>query len=473
VTGLVTAFALTVGMVAQATEGRLRSGAPDAAFAGVSTDTRTLAPGMLFVALRGDYHDAHDYLAEAVGAGATGLLIAADRVSSVPASAGPGLAVIAVSDTLTALQALALDVRMRSGARVVAITGSAGKTTTKEITAELLEARYRVFRNRGNLNNHIGLPLSLLELVHGPEIAVVELGMNHAGEIRDLVRIARPDVRVWINVGDAHVGHFGSRESVAEAKAEILEDATASTLVVANADDPFVMSHVAGFGGRVVTFGERHQADVQATSVVDRGFDGTTAEVRSSAGSLHLEVPLAGRAQLSNVLAAAAVALQLGVSVSDIEQRVASLQAVARRGAVSVLPRGVRLIDDSYNASPAAVRAMLAALAATPATGRRVAVIGEMRELGAGARALHELCGRAAADAGVDVLVAIGGEAADGLVIGAIDGGLPAARIHRFATSVEAAVAIGQIVAPGDLVLVKGSRGTRTDIVADRLQEVG
>jgi UDP-N-acetylmuramoyl-tripeptide--D-alanyl-D-alanine ligase len=464
VTPIVSALVLTAGIVATATGGRLIAGASSREFHGVSTDSRTIAPGALFVALRGDRFDGHKFVAGALARGAAGVL------ASAPVSA-IAVAVISVPDTLEALQRLGHDIRRRSGARVVAITGSAGKTSTKEVTAELLGTRYVVFRNRGNLNNHIGLPLSLTELAAGQDVAVVELGMNHPGEIRTLVGIAEPDVRVWTNVGDAHIGFFGSREAIARAKAEILERATPSTVVVANADDPLVMSHVGTFTGRRVTFGESPAADIRASQVVDRGFDGTTAEIVTPVGRAQFTVPLAGRAQLSNVLAATAVALEFKIPLEDVVARVKTLAPVARRGAITTLPSGARLVDDSYNASPAAVSMMLAALAATPTSGRRIAVLGEMLELGDQAIALHDASGRAAARAGVDVLVVIGGPPADGLAAGASAAGLDRSRIHRFADSASAAEPVARLVAPGDLVLVKGSHGTRTDIVADRLKE--
>jgi UDP-N-acetylmuramoyl-tripeptide--D-alanyl-D-alanine ligase len=460
-----TAFVLTAGLVAHATDGHLATGNPAREFDSVSIDTRTLQPGALFVALSGPRFDGHDFVREAMARGAAGLV-----VSRPPASAGES-AVIVVSDTLDALQRLGRTVRERSGARVVAITGSAGKTTTKEVTADFLSARYSVFRNTGNLNNHIGLPLSLIELRRAPDVAVVELGMNHAGEIRTLVQLAEPDMRVWTNVGDAHVGHFATRDKIADAKAEILENATANTVLVANADDELVMSRVRGFAGRVVTFGERAGASVRATNIVDRGFDGTAADVETPSGSLHLSVPLAGRAQLSNVLAATAVAIELGVPIASIESRAAQLQPVSRRGAIVTLASGARVVDDSYNASPAATRAMLHALGATQTSGRRVAVLGEMLELGDAARDLHEACGRAAAAVGVDELVVVGGSNADGLVEGAVAQGLARERIHRFPNSQAAAGRIGTLVRAGDLVLVKGSRGARMDIVVDRLKE--
>lgn len=461
-------MALTAGMVVEATGGRLVTGAASSTFAGVSTDTRSLCAGALFVALRGDRYDAHDFLAQAVDAGATGLLLERE-----PAHPHPGTVVIVVPDTLVALQALARAVRLASGARVVAITGSAGKTTTKEVTADLLAAGgFRVFRNRGNLNNHIGLPLSLIELAAGFDVAVVELGMNHAGEIRTLVSIAEPDVRVWTNVGDAHVGHFGSREAVASAKAEILEHAAPHVVVVANADDPFVSAHVREARVRRVTFGEAADADVRATDVLDRGFDGVRARVRVGDDTVAVNVPLPGRANLSNALAAIAVAREFGVRSDVYARALDRLEPVARRGASFRREDDARIIDDSYNASPAALEAALSALAATPASGRRVAVVGEMRELGSLADDLHEACGRAIARAGVSLVIAIGGAPTDALVRGAIAGGLSASAVHRFADSASAADAVAALIQPGDLVLVKGSRGTRTDLVADRLKAV-
>ena len=474
-TTTVATVALSAGMIASATGGRIAAGDAAQLFEGVSTDSRTLPRGALFIALRGDRFDGHEFIAGALARGAGGVLIADDaagRVADLTASKRPPASspvVITVPDTLVALQAIGREVRRQSGAHVIAITGSAGKTTTKEITAELLSARYRVFRNQGNLNNHIGLPLSLIELRQGPEMAVVELGMNHFGEIRTLVGIAEPDVRVWTNVGDAHVGYFGSREAIAQAKGEILENARPGTLLIANADDPLVMTHASRFAGRVVTFGEHPRADVRASNVVDRGIDGTSADVHSGAGAIRLTVPLVGRVQLSNALAAITVALEFGVSIPEIEWRVATVRPVARRGTTTALANGVRIVDDSYNASPAAMQAMLAALAKTPTRGRRLAVLGEMLELGDSARELHAECGRAAARAHVDELIVVGGAAADGLAEGAAAEGLAAARIHRYADSVSAAEAVARLVTGGDLVLVKGSRGTRTDIIADRL----
>ena len=464
--GIVGAFVLTAGLAAEASGGQVAAGDPGRAFETVSTDTRTLGPGALFIALRGDRFDGHAFVAEAARRGATGVLVDrdADR-AGWPAD----LATVVVPDTLVALQTLGRETRRRSGARVVAITGSTGKTSTKEMTAALLDARYDVFRNAGNLNNHIGLPLSLLELRRGPDVAVVELGMNHAGEIRALVGMAEPDARVWTNVGDAHLGFFGSREAIAAAKAEILEGPGTPSLLVVNADDALVRQHTAGWRGPMLRFGEGADADVRASAVRDRGFDGTEAEVATPAGPLAIRLPLPGHGQMLNALAAIAVAVGFDVPLSAIPDRLGAIRPVGRRGAVVDLASGARLVDDSYNASPAAVCMMLDALAATPATGRRIAVLGEMLELGASADRLHAECGRAAAAAGVAMLVVIGGPDADGLARGAVEAGVAPGDVYRFADSASAAPVVAGLVGAGDLVLIKGSRGTRTDLVADRL----
>jgi len=463
VIAVVPAVVLTSAFVAGATNGRLIAGSDDVAFTSVSIDSRSAPAGSLFVALHGDRFDGHDFVRQATERGATGVLVSRDI--EVPA----GITAISVADSLIALQRLGRAVRERSGASVVAITGSAGKTSTKEITAELLSAKFRVFRNRGNLNNHIGLPLSLTELASGPDVAVVELGMNHEGEIRTLVKIANPQVRVWTNVGDAHIGHFGSRESVAAAKAEVLELADASAVAVLNADDPLVIQHAARFPGRVVTFGVSQNATIRATSIVDRGFEGVSAVIVTPTGTFNVDLSIPGRAHLMNVLAAVAVAQHFDVDRDAIAARLADIRPVARRGAIVTTKNGTRLVDDTYNASPAAMDAMLHTLAATATAGRKVAVLGEMKELGKDARDLHEQCGRTVASSGVDLLIAVGGPVVDGLAAGAITGGLPGSRIWRFVDAAAAAAAVPAMVRAGDLVLVKGSRSTRTDLIADAL----
>jgi UDP-N-acetylmuramoyl-tripeptide--D-alanyl-D-alanine ligase len=450
------------------TSGRQLAGTPGRRLGAVAIDSRSLAPGELFFAIVAG-RDGHDFVPAAIAGGAAGVVV--QRPVDVPAGADP--VVVEVADTLQALQDLARAVRRASGARVVAITGSAGKTTTKDAIAAVLGARYRVVKNRGNLNNHLGLPISLVELRTAPDVAVMELGMNHAGEIRVLVDIAQPDVRVWTNVGDAHIGYFGSRDAIADAKAEILEQAGPETLLVCNADDPLVMARAAAFPGRVVTFGLAPGADVRATAVDDRGVGGTHADIATPAGGIRLTLSLPGHGHLLNALAATAVGVELRVPLADVAHRLARLTPGDHRGAVLHAPSGATVIDDSYNSSPSALRRSLDVLTASRPSGRRIAVLGEMLELGDQALALHEESGRAAAAAGIDRLVAIGGAPAARLAEAAIAAGLPAAAVTYVPTSDAAAVLVASEAGPGDLVLVKGSRGVRTDAVVALLMTGG
>ena len=473
--GQPTEIRLTTEWVARAMGGTVRAGDPDREFNGVSIDTRTLVAGELFIAITGERFNGADFAGAAIDAGAGGIVVERGRGRELADQKGvrpllSGVAIIEVDDATVALQALAQAIRRASGTKVVAITGSAGKTTTKEVTGEFLATRYRVVRNRGNFNNHIGLPLSLIELRRRPEIAVVELGMNHAGEISTLVRIAEPEVRVWINVGEAHLGFFQSVDAIADAKAEICEGSTPATLLVANADDDRITGRASRFGGRVVTFGIDSDADVRATAVRSRGIDGVDAHVATPRGAFELTTPLIGRANLANVLAATAVAIEFDVPLATIAERAGHLTPASHRGEVLRLSQGVTVIDDSYNANPTATKRALEVLGETPDRSRRVAVLGEMLELGERASALHEEVGRAAAEAKIDVVIAVGGEPARALADAAVAAGIGRANVLYVATSDEAAAAAATRVRRGDLVLVKGSRGVRTDRVVDRLK---
>jgi UDP-N-acetylmuramoyl-tripeptide--D-alanyl-D-alanine ligase len=486
---------LTLGWVANAAHGHVVSGNPAREVGNITTDTRTLQHGDCFVALKGPRFDGHEFVVGAFEKGATaaivergtdvgaglhagagrhvgaGLHAGAGRHVGAGLKAGPykDRGLIEVADTLKALQDVAHAVRRDAGTKVIAITGSAGKTTTKETIAEFLSTRFRVVKNKGNLNNHIGLPLSLMQLRTAPDVAVMELGMNHAGEISTLVAIAEPDVRVWTNVGDAHLGFFASPEAIADAKSEILERANPDDVLVANADDPLVVARTGGFAGRTITFGTSEEATVRASEVEDLGIAGMRARVRTPAGERIIRTPLLGRGNLSNVLAGIAVALDAGIDLDEIVAAAAQLQPADRRGAVRHLARGVTLIDDSYNSSPTALRRALEVVANERGVTRKVAVLGEMLELGEHATGLHEDSGRAAAAAGLARLFTVGGPPARAMADAAVAAGMPPAAVTYFEKSDSAAPEIAAAVGPGDLVLVKGSRGTRTDIVADRI----
>lgn len=459
---------VTLDEVARAVDAWRTTGDLGGTVGGFSIDTRTLAAGDLFFAIRGPRFDGHDFVDEAVARGACGSVVAADRAGPSVTAAGAAVRIV-VDDTLRALQSLARHVRRTSGARVVAITGSAGKTTTKEIAAQLLATRFHVFRNAGNLNNEIGLPLSLLELRQRPDIAVVELGMNHAGEIRTLVGLAEPDVRVWTNVSEAHLGFFSSVEAIADAKAEILEQAGPESVLVANANDPRVMARAPAFAGRVCTFGIDVDADVMATDVQDRGLDGTTAQLRIQDETLAVTVPLLGVVNLANALAAVAVGTCFDLPPAAMVEVLGSIEPTAHRAEVFRVGE-VTVIDDAYNSNPAALKAMLREFGALPAS-RRVAVLGEMLELGGASVDLHVACGRAAVEAGVDRLITIGGAPAVALGQEAVACGLPAAAVSHVDSSARAATLVAAEIRAGDLILVKGSRGIRTEVVVDRLRE--
>ena len=457
---------LAAGAIAAAMKGRLVAGDAERYVTGFSIDSRTLATGDLFFAIVAN-RDGHDFAAAAARRRAAGLVVS----QPVALDEDNDAFVVEVADTTVALQDLARHVRNESGAKVVAITGSAGKTTTKDTIADLIGTRYRVVKNAGNLNNHLGLPLSLLELRHGADVAVMELGMNHAGEIRTLVDVAAPEVRVWTNVGEAHIGYFGSSDAIADAKAEIMHDASATTLLIANADDPMVMARVPSFPGRMVTFGTSAGAHVRAVDVEDLGLDGSRASLITPAGRRDLKIPLLGRGHLMNVLCATAVALELDINLDTIVELTAQLKPSSRRGAILRLPKGVTVIDDSYNSSPSALLRSLEVVARSWGT-RRIAVLGEMLELGDLSESLHRECGRAAANSRLAKLFTVGGASARLMGEAAVESGMSRGSVTHFETSTEAAPVVAAQVTSGDVVLVKGSRGTRTDLVVERLTGV-
>jgi UDP-N-acetylmuramoyl-tripeptide--D-alanyl-D-alanine ligase len=462
------ALLMTVGWLAAAVAGRIVSGDPDQVVGNIVTDSRSLQAGDFFIALRGARFDGHQYVDEAFERGAMGAIVEAGRQADLKVRQS---VIVEVGDTTVALQDLAHAVREATETKVIAITGSAGKTTTKDTIADFLSESYRVVKNKGNLNNHIGLPLSLMQLRGKPDVAVMELGMNHAGEISTLVAIADPDVRVWTNVGDAHLGFFESADAIADAKGEILELAEPHDLLVCNSDDPRVMARASRFAGRIVSFGEGDGASVRATAIEDLGLDGMRARVVTPVGERLIETPLLGRGNLANVLAATAVAVEFGIPLDAIAARAARLRPSDRRGAVHRLRGGVMLVDDSYNSSPSALKRALDVIAKEARAMRKVAVLGEMLELGAFSADLHKDAGRSAAAAGLDALFVVGGEPARALGQGAIAAGMPSASVTFFDQSAAAAPAIAAAIRTGDIVLVKGSRGTRTDLIADRIVE--
>jgi UDP-N-acetylmuramoyl-tripeptide--D-alanyl-D-alanine ligase len=419
----------------------------EGAVSNYSIDSRTIEPGSLFFALRGPAHDGHDYVAQALAKGA------AAAVVEEPV-AGP---TIRVPNTLEALQRLAGTARARFSGHVIAVTGSAGKTTTKDTIAALLASCMPVGKTIGNFNNHVGLPLSILRLPDDARAWVLEIGMNHAGEIRALAAIARPTIAVVTNVGYAHVENFDSIEGVALAKRELVESLPADGIAVLNADDVRVAAFARVHPGRTVTFGFSPDACVSACPIA-RGF-------RLSDG-LEFSTRMSGRHAILNILAGIATARALRIDPASLRDAVASLEPGKMRGE-RFEANGITILNDCYNSNPEAARSMIDVLRDTPAQ-RRIAVLGEMLELGRWSESLHRDVGRYVAESGIDVLVGIRG-AARYTVDQAVASGLRSDAAFFFEEAESAGDFVRQYAQSGDAILFKGSRGTRVERALERL----
>jgi UDP-N-acetylmuramoyl-tripeptide--D-alanyl-D-alanine ligase len=404
----------------------------------------------------------------ALEAGGLAGVVAADRVSGYAEPYRSKL--LAVPDTLAALQNLAQAVRTRWGRHLAAVTGSAGKTTTKEILAALLAARFRVLKSEGNLNNEYGLPLQLLRLDEADEAAVVELGMSHAGELKRLAEIARPDVGVVTRVAPVHLEFFASVDEIALAKRELIEGLTGrESVAVLNADDPRVVRFAQVAPGRVVTFGVAERADFRAENIQDRGLNGSEFDFLWPEGRARLRLPLAGRHNISNALAALAAASIWGVGAAEAKEIFPKLEATGMRGRILQYDAGFTVINDCYNSNPVALAAMVELLTNTPAEGRHILAAGEMLELGPASAELHREAGRAAAATGkLSWIVGVQGDA-EQVVRGAVEAGHPAARAKFCASSAEAGAFLENLMARGDVLLVKGSRGVKMERIVEAL----
>jgi UDP-N-acetylmuramoyl-tripeptide--D-alanyl-D-alanine ligase len=452
--------ALTLADVLAATGGTLAApAAHELALTSVSIDSRTLEAGALFVAVKGPRFDGHDFLAAAAARGARAALVHRD------APAPAGLALVRVADTAAGLSDLARHVRREAALPVVGVTGSVGKTTTKDMTAHLLATRGPVLKTEGNLNNQYGLPLTLLRLRPEHAAAVVEMGMSAPGEIRALSRLAEPDVATITRVAPVHLEFFPSVDAIAAAKAEILEGLRPGGAAVLNGDDPRVRAIGEGFGGRVVWFGRDRRHDVSAGGWRGTVF-GMRFDLRLGGRTVEVALPLPGPHFVTSFLAAAAAAHLLGIAPEAMAEAATSLRPASHRGEVRRLGDEVVLLDDCYNSSPEALEAAVVALTLAPGR-RRVAVLGDMLELGPTGPMLHHAAGQSLAGR-VDLVVGVGALARE-IVEGARQAGVPVASLHRFATSSDAASAVPDLLMPGDAVLVKGSRGVRLEAVVDAI----
>jgi UDP-N-acetylmuramoyl-tripeptide--D-alanyl-D-alanine ligase len=459
----------TIAQVAGAVGSRPGAGLdPVARVAGVSIDSRTLRAGELFIAIHGPRHDGHDHVAAALDTGALAAVVSEARLGHYT-DAVRGRC-IAVADTFAALKRFARAVREAWGGKIAGVTGSVGKTTTKEILAALLGSRLRILKSEGNFNNEYGLPLTLFRLDETHQAAVLEMGMSRRGELSRLAEIARPDVGVVTRIAPAHLEFFASIEEIALAKRELIEGLNGrESVAVLNADDPLVAAFASYAPGRVLTYGIANAADFRAEAIEDRGALGSTFMLAEGGKRLRLELALAGRHAISNALAALAAASVWGIGAAEAQGVLRNLRAPAMRGELLRLGNGAALINDSYNSSPAALHAMINVLAATPDYRRRILAAGEMRELGQSSAQLHREAGSLAAKTGkIDWIIGVAGDAAQ-IVEGAVTAGLPKAQTKFFASSEEAANFLPDFVTSGDLLLVKGSRGVKMERIVESL----
>jgi UDP-N-acetylmuramoyl-tripeptide--D-alanyl-D-alanine ligase len=448
----------TLGEIAKAAGGKLLRGDPALPVESLSTDSRTIQPGELFIPLVGERFDGHDYLSAALARGAGACLCRQDFTDR---SAGfPN--VVLVKDTLIALQKIALAHRRKFNLRVVALTGSCGKTMVKELAAAIVSTKYRTLASEGNVNNEVGLPLQVLNILPEHEAAVLELGTNHPGELEILCRISQPGAGIWTNVGMGHIGYFGSLEEIQKEKSALVKAIPTDGLMILNADDPLVMATKSLCKGKVVTYGMDSPADYRTEDVtVDA--DG----VRFTVKGVEIKSGLVGRHSVSNILAALALGAEWGIDLHTGADAIAKVVPLGRRLAVVKL-RGITLIDDCYNSNPTSLAAALQILHDQPGM-RRIAVLGDMNELGAHAIPAHQAGGELAAKLGIDRLYLVG-DFAPYYQEGAALAGMYPDSIMLFDSNEQLAGELMSEIYSGDVILVKASHAEGLETVSDAIK---
>ena len=424
---------------------------------GYSIDSRTVETGQLFFAVKGERLNGHDYVEQALAQGASAAVVARDQLGRYPVKER----LLVVEDTLVALQNLATAVRRLWGKPLIAVTGSAGKTTTKEAIAHVLATRFRVLKSEGNFNNHFGLPLMLLKVEPEHDLAVIEIGMSHAGEIRALAKIAQPEVGVVTNVAPVHLEFFDSLADIARAKYELIESLPANGTAIVNADDEYVSRFGRGFKGKVVSYGTHEMANVRAENMEAKGIEGIEFDVVIGTERQHATLPLVGQHNVLNALAAVSVGVERGMKLVEAVGALATMAPAEKRGQVLQVGN-ITVINDCYNSNPKALKAMVDALAGMPAK-RRVVLAGEMLELGPAGEEMHREAGQHIAENNVDVLLGVRG-LAQTMVEAATHRGI---RAEFVASSDEAGEWLAREVRDGDVILLKASRGVKLEKALD------
>ncbi len=457
---------MTAEQVESGTGGILVSGSRTTLFTGVSIDTRTLQPGDLFFAIRGRNNDGHAFVPLAIEKGAAGAVIDSDY--AIPEGLPKESVLLRVRDTHQALKDLAADARRQWRGSLVAITGSMGKTTTKEFAAQVLQTEYAVYRSPGNFNNLFGLPLSILGLRPDDHIGILEMGMSAPGEIAEMCRIAEPDIGIITNVAPVHLEFFSSLQEIAAAKGELAEGLGRGGVLIYNEDDPLVRGIADRFVGNKISFGMSHHARVRADEIEIAGLEETRFRLQIEGIQMRAVIPLAGAHFVMNLLPAVALAYHYRLAPEQILESLRHLQQAEMRGQILESRKGFAIIDDSYNSNPNALKAMVQTLAEVPGFRRKILVAGEMLELGKESGKLHFACGEWAARCGIDVLVAVRGNARE-IAAGALATGISADQVHFFENVPAATDFILNLVRSGDLILIKASRGVRADKIVKAL----
>jgi UDP-N-acetylmuramoyl-tripeptide--D-alanyl-D-alanine ligase len=448
---------LPLSQIAQLAGGSISSGDQTVAVNKVSTDSRTLKSRELFVALRGENFDGHNFVGTAAQIGAAGAIVESTWSGEIPEN----FALIRANDTLQAYQDLAANYRKSLRLKVVAITGSNGKTSTKDFTAAVLAHRFRVTKTEGNFNNHVGLPRTILAATSADEIGVWEIGMNHPGEIATLAKVATPDVAIITNIGVAHIEFMGSREKIAEEKGSLAEAIGTEGTIILNADDSFTRTIASRARGKVILAGIS-SGSIRAGEISQSG-TGADFTILEGAHRCRAQLSVPGSHMVQNALLAIAAGRAFGLSLEECAAGLAAAPLTKARSQIKDIG-GVKFLDDSYNANPDSMKAALRTLVELDADGKRIAVLGEMRELGDQSERGHREVGETAAALKVDQIIAIGDVAA-AIADAARQAGLRKTTIVN--STSEAAELLREIAAPGDLILIKGSRAARTEEVIE------
>lgn len=458
----------TLDAVLEATGGQLLMQGGEQTFSKISTDSRTLDPGDLFVALKGEQFDGHQFLEQAVSRGAAGMVVALEK-KETSSLQGLTIPVVGVADTLRAFGDLAAFWRRRHSIPLVAITGSNGKTTTKEMVAAIFSKSWRVLKNHGTFNNLVGVPLTLLRLNGSHQAAVIELGMNQPGEIQRLTEITRPEVGMITNIQPAHLEGVGSLAGIQSAKGELFVGMAETGTIVVNMDDPRVMDVASLFPGRQVRYSAAGgSADITLERIVSMDLEGSRFFLKLQGETLEIHLPVLGRHHIVNAVAAAAVACAVNLQSSTIAAALAEFRPVDKRMEILTLPGEIHIINDSYNANPGSMAAALETLMHLKKQGKTIAVLGDMLELGEDSSALHQQVGSIVAREGVDHLLAMG-EQASHLLAGAAEAGMSSDRLTQASDHQEITTQVRSLLAAGDWLLVKGSRGMQMEKVVEIL----